>query len=84
MSTEGKKAFLDAIHGGKGFVGMHCATDTFHSQGDEIDPYIEMIGGEFISPRRQQVATARRRRPRLPRRQGVRPSRSRSTTSGTP
>jgi type 1 glutamine amidotransferase len=56
MSKEGKQAFLDAIHGGKGFVGIHCATDTFHSKGDEIDPYIKMIGGEFISHGAQQVA----------------------------
>jgi len=48
MSKDGKKAFLDAIRSGKGFLGMHCATDTFHSKGNEIDPYIEMIGGEFI------------------------------------
>ena len=56
MSKDGKQAFLDAIHGGKGFIGMHCATDTFHSKGDEIDPYIKMIGGEFISHGAQQVA----------------------------
>lgn len=57
MSKEGKKAFLDAIAGGKGFVGMHCATDTFHSHGDEVDPYIKMIGGEFITHGAQQAAT---------------------------
>jgi uncharacterized protein len=56
MSKDGKQAFLDAIHGGKGFVGMHCATDTFHSKGDQVDPYIKMIGGEFISHGAQQVA----------------------------
>ena len=38
-----KQAFLDWIKSGKGFVGMHSATDTFHS----FAPYIEMIGGEF-------------------------------------
>ncbi len=56
MPKEGKKAFLDAIASGKGFIGSHCATDTFHSNGDrqknqpieERDPYIRMIGGEFI------------------------------------
>jgi uncharacterized protein len=62
MSAEGKKAFLDAIHGGKlGFVGIHAATDTFHTppdtpdlanryiaHGEQSDPYIRMIGGEFI------------------------------------
>jgi type 1 glutamine amidotransferase len=56
MSADGKKAFLDAIQNGKGFVGMHCATDTFHSKGDEIDPYIKMIGGEFSAHDAQQVA----------------------------
>src|SRR4051812_11013096 len=54
MSKDGKKALLDAIHSGKGFLGMHCATDTFHSKGSEIDPYIQMIGGEFISHGDQQ------------------------------
>jgi type 1 glutamine amidotransferase len=56
MSREGKQAFLDAIRGGKGFIGMHCATDTFHSKGDQVDPYIEMIGGEFITHGAQHVA----------------------------
>lgn len=56
MTKEGKKYLLDAISNGKGFMGSHCATDTFHSPGDrqknqpvsERDPYIQMIGGEFI------------------------------------
>jgi len=56
MSKDGKKAFLDAIAGGKGFLGMHCATDTFHSKGDAIDPYIQMIGAEFIVHGAQQKA----------------------------
>jgi type 1 glutamine amidotransferase len=56
MSKDGKAAFLDAIAAGKGFIGMHCASDTFHSHGDDVDPYIKMIGGEFISHGRQQVA----------------------------
>jgi len=54
MSADGKKAFLDAIRGGKGFLGIHCATDTFHSKNDALDPYIEMIGGEFIRHGAQQ------------------------------
>jgi type 1 glutamine amidotransferase len=59
MSADGKKAFLDAIHSGKGFVGMHCASDTFHSKGDEIDPYVRMIGGEFAGHGSQQDSTIR-------------------------
>ena len=54
MSKDGKKALLEAIHDGKGFMGMHCATDTFHSKAGEIDPYIKMIGGEFITHGSQQ------------------------------
>jgi type 1 glutamine amidotransferase len=62
VPREGKKALLDAIHGGKGFAGCHCASDTFHSHGpafenqpaEKIDPYIAMIGGEFIRHGEQQ------------------------------
>jgi uncharacterized protein len=56
MPKEGKTALLDAIAGGKGFIGTHCASDTFHSQGDKIDPYITMLGGEFITHGAQQKA----------------------------
>lgn len=67
MAKEGKKALLDAVAGGKGFIGVHCASDTFHSAGkaDEnqsgsgIDPFIQMLGGEFISHGEQQKATMR-------------------------
>jgi uncharacterized protein len=38
-----KQGFLDWIASGKGFVGVHAATDTFHN----FPPYIAMIGGEF-------------------------------------
>src|SRR5437763_600511 len=31
MTPAGKTAFLDAIKNGKGFVGVHSATDTFHT-----------------------------------------------------
>jgi type 1 glutamine amidotransferase len=57
MPVEGKKALLEAIAAGKGFVGTHCASDTFHSQGDKIDPYITMLGGEFIVHGDQQKST---------------------------
>src|SRR5262249_27547743 len=63
MTAEGKAAFLDAIKNGKGFFGFHSATDTFHTPGDRYrnagdsaDPYIKMIGGEFISHGKQQKA----------------------------
>jgi hypothetical protein len=56
MSPEGKAAFLQAIRDGKGFVGIHSATDTFHSTPAGVDPYIQMIGGEFITHGSQQKA----------------------------
>jgi type 1 glutamine amidotransferase len=37
------QAFVDWVKSGKGFVGIHSATDTFHG----FRPFIEMIGGEF-------------------------------------
>jgi type 1 glutamine amidotransferase len=74
MPQGAKEAFLDAIAGGKGFIGFHCAADTFHSPGyskagrnllrdinetgaDVFDPYIKMLGGEFVIHGKQQKAT---------------------------
>lgn len=37
------QGLLDWIKSGKGFIGVHSATDTFHG----FQPFIEMIGGEF-------------------------------------
>jgi uncharacterized protein len=56
MSADGEKAFYDAIRGGKGFLGMHCATDTFgqHRKRGADDPYIQMIGAEFNGHGAQQ------------------------------
>ncbi|MGN6134361.1 MAG: ThuA domain-containing protein, partial [Aureliella sp.] len=74
MSAAGKKALLDAVAGGKGFVGCHCASDTFHSKGgqwqnqsrDEVDPYLAMLGGEFIRHGRQQSARMKAVDPKFP------------------
>ena len=38
-----KEALTDFVKSGKGFVGMHSASDTYHNW----QPYIEMLGGEF-------------------------------------
>ena len=54
MPKNGKEVLFDFIRSGKGFVGFHCASDTFHSQGDKIDPYIRMLGGEFKTHGKQQ------------------------------
>jgi type 1 glutamine amidotransferase len=56
MTLTGKHALLGAIRSGKGFIGLHSASDTFHSRGDRIDPYLAMLGGEFITHGAEQVA----------------------------
>ena len=80
MPPGAKEAFLDAIKNGKGFIGFHSATDTFHTpnakgnmlrdvndQGQDVfDPYIQMIGGEFIRHGKQQKATLKAIDPKFP------------------
>ncbi len=77
MSKSGKNALLEAINSGKGFIGSHCASDTFHSAGDRFatqktpDPYIAMVGGEFIRHGAQQKARMRAVDSRFPGCQGL-------------
>jgi type 1 glutamine amidotransferase len=72
LSPQGKENLLAAIRSGKGFIGSHCASDTFHTAGnrlqsqDKPDPYIAMLGGEFIRHGRQQVAKMRVTSPDFP------------------
>lgn len=83
VTPEGKQALLDAVEGGKGFVGIHSCSDTFHTHegglgmnpsrdqryknhGEASDPFIRMLGGEFIRHGPQQVAKARVVDPRFP------------------
>ena len=40
-----RQAFLDWIKAGHAFAGMHSASDTFHG----FPPFIEMLGGEFLT-----------------------------------
>lgn len=64
MSVAGKQRLLDCIAAGKGFVGFHSATDSFQSDG--IDPYIAMVGAEFLSHGAQQQATLTVTSPKFP------------------
>jgi type 1 glutamine amidotransferase len=61
ISERGKQSMLDAINDGLAFVGVHAASDTFHTKpdpedrsnryiahGEQSDPYLRMLGGEFI------------------------------------
>jgi len=66
ISNDAKQKLLDAIAGGKGFVGFHAATDSFRRPGTEIDPYIAMIGAEFVSHGPQQKADVKVTSPSFP------------------
>jgi uncharacterized protein len=69
MSPEGKKKLLGAIQGGKGFVGIHAVTDTFRNKdpnSKDIDPFLAMLGGEFLTHASQQEATMKLVAPTFP------------------
>lgn len=70
MAPAGKQALFDYVKSGKGFIGLHSASDTFHTaneskkgpdrftnHGKDADPYVCFLGGEFIIHGAQQVAT---------------------------
>ena len=70
MSAEGKAMLLQAIKDGKGLIGFHCASDTFHSpnfnqgaggskfgRSEQVDLFIDCIGGEFCGHQDQAYAT---------------------------
>ena len=67
MTPQGKQEFLDLIHQGKGFIGTHSASDTFEPASAHtdprpaatLDPYIQMLGAEFVGHGQQQKARAR-------------------------
>lgn len=69
MSPEGKQALFDYVAAGKGFIGTHSASDTFHTanedkkgpdryknHGADADAYVRFLGGEFIKHGKQQDA----------------------------
>jgi uncharacterized protein len=69
MTIAGKQALFDYVRSGKGFIGTHSASDTFHTDnesqkcqeryvnhGDKADSYVRFIGGEFIKHGAQQIA----------------------------
>jgi type 1 glutamine amidotransferase len=69
MSKEGKQALFDYVKSGKGFIGTHSASDTFHTDnesqkgperylnhGEKADAYVHFLGAEFIKHGKQQDA----------------------------
>ncbi|MBQ6826669.1 MAG: ThuA domain-containing protein [Thermoguttaceae bacterium] len=67
VSETGRANLFKAVRGGTGFLGIHCATDTWQCKGElfETQPienrteYIKMVGGDFITHGEMQEATLR-------------------------
>jgi uncharacterized protein len=70
ISVEGKSRLLDAVAAGKPFIGFHAATDTWRG-GETPDPYIKMIGGEFIGHGTQQKVPMEVVSPKFPGLKGI-------------
>ncbi|MBN2024987.1 MAG: ThuA domain-containing protein [Pirellulales bacterium] len=72
ISPRGKDRFLAAIEAGTGFLGIHSACYVYYSRAprleyqDKVDPYVAMLGGEFVQHGQQQMATMRVASPTFP------------------
>jgi uncharacterized protein len=47
MSETGVAELTEWIENGGGFIGFHCATDTFHKSDATISPYTKLVGAQF-------------------------------------
>ena len=72
ISPTGKKRLLDAIADGTGFVGIHSACYCYYSKAPKfenqtaVDPYVAMLGGEFVMHGSQQMGIMRVVSPEFP------------------
>jgi len=72
MTAEGKQRFLAAIDAGRGFVGLHSTCNSWVTPGPAyentatVDPFIAMLGAQFIAHGPQQKATMRIVSPQFP------------------
>ncbi len=66
MSADGVKKMMEAVQKGKGFVGIHSATDTHCKQKDDkgLDLYTKFVGARFAGHGPQQFATLLTTEPR--------------------
>lgn len=79
MTPEGKAALFEYVRSGKGFIGTHSASDTFHTDNESLkgperylnhnekaDPYVRFLGAEFIKHGAQQTAKNKVIDPKFP------------------
>ncbi|MEX0641706.1 MAG: ThuA domain-containing protein [Pirellulales bacterium] len=78
MSERGKERFLSAVAEGKGFVGVHGSSGSWRTaepkqnEAPIVDPYIAMLGGEFLAHGKIQYATLSVTSPKFPGMNGLR------------
>lgn len=86
MTPAGKQALFDYVRSGKGFIGTHSASDTFHTgneskkgpdrylnHGTNADAFVQFLGGEFIKHDAQEKATLAVVDPKFPGFEGLGP-----------
>lgn len=66
MAPTGVEELLAWIRGGGGFLGFHAASDSFRSTDDTPTPYIQMLGGEFVTHGAQFTGTIKKVSPNHP------------------
>ena len=70
MSVNGRKRLISAVAAGKPFVGLHSAC-YWGREAAADDPYLAMVGGDFIAHGAQQEATMKVVSPGFPGLKGV-------------
>jgi uncharacterized protein len=77
MTAAGKQRLLDAVAAGKSFVGLHSTCNSWRSPGpgdqpnEKIDPFLAMLGSEFVAHGPQQKAVMRVTSPGFPGLKGI-------------
>lgn len=77
MTAAGKQRLLDAVAAGKSFVGLHSTCNSWRSPGpgdqpnEKIDPFLAMLGAEFVAHGPQQKAVMRVTSPGFPGLKGI-------------
>lgn len=59
MSETGVAELTDWVQAGGGFIGFHCATDSFHGAEGTVSPFTTLIGGEFLTHGDQFTGTVK-------------------------
>lgn len=65
------QGFFSYIKAGHGFAAMHSGSDTLHGESGTVSPYVEMLGGEFLTHHSQCAIMPHIADPKSPALRGV-------------